>query len=286
MNERRNSNSNPANRSSGEFQARSVDDAVLKGLRELGLSRDEVDVEVIRPGSRGLLGLLGEEAVVRVSVRSLAAAREAPPEVRDAKTRGAVAEMHYVAPAPAPAPAVSMDLEEQGEAPLTGTSPGLIPADSVEDVARMGAETLQGLLDHMGLSAQVTRETPTEAGVEPTAVLLNITGDDLGVLIGRQGETLRDLQFVTCLIVSRHTQHWPNLMVDVEHYKSRRQKSLVDLAKRMADRVRASGQPVSLEPMPPHERRFVHLALRDDPDVFTESTGQDEKRKVVIFPKK
>jgi spoIIIJ-associated protein len=106
------------------------------------------------------------------------------------------------------------------------------------------------------------------------------------VLIGRQGDTLRDLQFVTSLIVSRQTQRWPNLIVDVEHYKSRRQKSLVDLAKRMADRVRISGQPISLEPMPPHERRFVHLALRDDPDVLTESTGQDEKRKVVIMPRK
>lgn len=284
MSERRNSNNIPANRRSGEFRARSVDEAVLKGLRELGLSRDEVDVEVIRPGSRGLLGLLGEEAVVRVTLRSLAVTREAPPEVREVKARSAVAEEHYVAPTPAPA--AEMDFEEPAEAPLAATSPDLIPADAVEDVARMGAETLQSLLDHMGLSAQVTRETPTEAGVEPTAVLLNITGDDLGVLIGRQGETLRDLQFVTCLMVSRHTQHWPNLVVDVEHYKSRRQKTLVDLAKRMADRVRTSGQPISLEPMPPHERRFVHLALRDDPDVFTESTGQDEKRKVVILPKK
>lgn len=206
--------------------------------------------------------------------------------MRDAvAAHGKVPEEPVIEPAPAPAEEVGTRFPEQGGAPLAERLPEEVPAEEIEDVARLGAETLQSLLDHMGLSAQVARETPTEAGVEPTAVLLNITGADLGVLIGRQGETLRDLQFVTCLIVSRHTQHWPNLIVDVEHYKSRRQKSLVDLAKRMADRVRASGQPVSLEPMPPHERRFVHLALRDDPDVFTESTGQDEKRKVVILPK-
>ncbi len=276
MSERRNSNNILGHRRSGEFQARSVDEAVLKGLRELGLSRDDVDVEIIRPGSRGLLGLLGEEAVVRVSARSATAA--------------AVSLEDEVAEEPLAEPDLEPDEDmadlERGENRLQlENPPASIPAESVEDVARMGAEALQGLLDRMGLSAQVTREFPADAGTESPAVLLNITGTDLGSLIGRQGETLRDLQFVTCLMVSRHTQHWPNLIVDVEHYKSRRQKSLVDLAKRMADRVRVSGQPLSLEPMPPHERRFVHLALRDDPDVYTESTGQDEKRKVVIFPK-
>jgi spoIIIJ-associated protein len=281
MDQQRNSNSMPDNpRSGGEYQARSVDEAVQKALRELGLSRDEVDVEIIRPGSRGLLGLLGEEAVVRVTARSMFASR-APLE-----EDGAPAEPS--AQAAAEQTEDSLAVWPEREAPATGEQPSAeVSAAATEDVARFGVETLQSLLDHMGLSAHVTREDlPAQGDAEPAAVLLNITGPDLGVLIGRQGETLRDLQFVTSLIVSRHTQRWPNLVVDVEHYKSRRQKSLVDLAKRMADRVRISGQPVSLEPMPPHERRFVHLALRDDPDVFTESTGQDEKRKVVIMPKK
>jgi len=161
------------------------------------------------------------------------------------------------------------------------------PAVTPDEVARLGTEVLQNLLNHMGLQARVTREAAlVEDDAEPGAMLLNINGADLGVLIGRQGETLRDMQFLTCLIISRHTQRWPNVIVDVEHYKSRRQKSLVDLAKRMAERVRITAQPVSLEPMPPHERRIVHLALREHPDVFTESMGQDEKRKVVIMPKR
>lgn len=281
MNERRNSNSIPDHpRSGAEYQGRSVDDAVQKALRALGLSRDEVDVEIIRPGSRGLLGLLGEEAVVRVTPIST------PAVPVSLEGRGAPEE-----PTVETAPEQAEDSSTvwlAREAPATTEQPPAeVPAEVIEDVARFGAETLQNLLDHMGLNARVAREdVPAQSDAEPAAVLLNITGPDLGVLIGRQGETLRDLQFVTSLIVSRHTQRWPNLIVDVEHYKSRRQKSLVDLAKRMADRVRVSGQPVSLEPMPPHERRFVHLALRDDPDVFTESTGQDEKRKVVIMPKK
>ena len=115
---------------------------------------------------------------------------------------------------------------------------------------------------------------------------LNISGDGLGVLIGRRGATLNDLQYLTCLLVSRRVQRWPDLVVDVERYKARREKSLVELAKRMAERVRTTAQPLPLEPMPPNERRIVHLALRDDPNVYTESSGEDEERKVVIRPKK
>ncbi|MEM4724391.1 MAG: RNA-binding cell elongation regulator Jag/EloR, partial [Candidatus Hadarchaeum sp.] len=157
----------------------------------------------------------------------------------------------------------------------------------LEMLAQLGSEVLQNLLSYMGLQAMVTREeVPAEMQAGSPVVAFNISGTDLGVLIGRRGETLHDLQYLTCLLISRQTQHWPNIIVDVEHYKSRRQKSLVDLARRMANRVRITAQPVSLEPMPAYERRIVHLALREDPDVYTESVGQDDKRKVVILPKK
>jgi spoIIIJ-associated protein len=228
-----------------EITARSVDEAVLEALQQLGLTSEEVEVEVIKRGSRGLLGLLSEDAVVRVTAK-------------------------------APAP-VSVSIEEAPAAPV---------AADQEEIARLGVEVLQNLVDRMGLRARVAKEsTPLESQTDSDSVLLNVSGEDLGVLIGRRGETLRDLQFLTCLIISRHIQRWPNLIVDVEHYKARREKSLTDLALRMADRVRISGQSMPLEPMPPHERRIVHLALKDDPDVFTESVGQDERRKVVIMLK-
>jgi spoIIIJ-associated protein len=230
------------NSTSIEVSARSVDEAVLKALQELGLSHDEVEVEVVKQGSRGLLGLLSEDAVVRVTPKVPASVEEAP------------------------APSVVTDQHE---------------------LAQIGIEVLQNLVNYMGLRARVVRESaPLESQTGSDPVLLNVSGEDLGVLIGRRGETLRDLQFLTCLVISRHIQSWPNLIVDVEHYRSRREKSLIDLARRMADRVRTTAESVSLEPMPPHERRIVHLTLRDDPDVFTESVGQAEERKVVIMPKK
>jgi spoIIIJ-associated protein len=233
--------------------ARSVDEAVQRALQQLGVGMDEVDVEVLKQGSRGLLGLLSEEAQVRVTVRR--------------------------------SPAAAAPIEEITP-PVETKAVGAVPSGDEGETAQVGAEVLQGLLDRMGVRGRVTQEPSSVSDeTDATPILLNISGDDLGLLIGRRGETLRDLQFVTCLIVSRKTGRWPGLIVDVEHYKSRREKALVDLARRMADRVRESTEPMALEPMPPNERRIVHLTLRDDPDVRTESTGQGEKRKVVIFPK-
>lgn len=264
--------------SSIQTQGRTVDEAVTKALRELGLTRDAVDVEVIRPGSRGLLGLLGEEAVVRVTPR-----KESPRDgaasawKRQPPAESQLADDDY-------SDADDLDEEEEEEEEEEGEQYAAPAARSENELAQRSVDCLQGLLDHMGLKARVTLE-PVEDASEET-IGLNISGSEMGMLIGRQGETLRDLQFVTALMVSRHSQHWPNLVVDVEHYKARRRKALTDLARRMAERVRTSGQPLSLEPMPPGERRIVHIALKDDPDVYTESTGVEDKRRVVILPRK
>jgi spoIIIJ-associated protein len=271
-----------------QVSARTVDEATAKALRELSLTRDAVDVEVIRAGSRGLLGLLGEEAVVRVTARAATArpggAARPTYSIASGDNRADVGTPPaYSVSSPVRHEAGPIADEVEGEKEPEAADRD---SDTADDLARKSAEALQGLLDHMGLRARVTQEQPPEeGGIGADAVMLNISGSDMGVLIGRQGETLRDLQFMTALIVSRHSQRWPNLVVDVEHYKARRQQALMDLARRMADRVRASGESVSLEPMPAGERRIVHLALKDDPDVFTESTGFEDKRRVVIMLK-
>ncbi|MGQ9682358.1 MAG: Jag family protein, partial [Anaerolineae bacterium] len=151
--------------------------------------------------------------------------------------------------------------------------------------AEIGRHVVATLLSKMGLQAEVViagAAEPIEPGGEPPTVL-DIRGEDLGLLIGRRGETLRDLQFITRLIVSRKVGHWPNLVVDVQQYRAHREQALQQLARRMADKARLTRQPVPLEPMPPNERRIIHLALRDDPQVMTESTGEGEARKVVIM---
>ncbi len=220
-----------------EVRAVTVEEAIAKGLVELGRAEDEVEIEVLNPGSRGVLGIGAKEALIRLS---------------------------FVEP------------EEEEEAPPL--------EESVEQIAR---ETLQELLVKMGIKASVSirpeEEVPQDEDAPP--FILDIMGDDLGVLIGRRGQTLQALQYVTRLIVSREVQHWVNLVVDVEKYKLRREKSLRQLAQRMAERVSFGGQPVALEPMPPNERRIIHLTLRDHPIVTTKSIGKGDQRKVTIVPK-
>ncbi|NJL55893.1 KH domain-containing protein, partial [bacterium] len=142
------------------------------------------------------------------------------------------------------------------------------------------------LLDKMGLSAmvEVTRSEPTRPD-EPSPWLLNVEGDDLDVLIGRRGETLAALQYIVRLIVSRRLQRRANIVIDVSGYKSRRSDRLEQLALRMAEEAVRQERPVSLEPMPPNERRIVHMTLRDREDVYTKSTGEGDARKVTIVPK-
>lgn len=221
-------------------------------MTKLGASREALEIEVISEGSRGVFGIGAEDARVRAVLKSArTAAAPAPAKARPARPPVAEPEI----------PAGASDSE-------------------------VGRLVLTTLLAKMGLEATVSVTTasgPIDPGEEPPAVL-NIEGTDLGVLIGRRGETLRDLQFITRLIVSRKVGHWPNLVVDVEGYRKRREEVLTQLARRMADKARLTRQPVPLEPMPPNERRIVHIALRDDPNVMTESTGEGDARKVVIIP--
>lgn len=160
----------------------------------------------------------------------------------------------------------------------------LRPPKPEEEVTLVAKEVLERLLAGMGIEAQV-RLRPTDLSEGPNPIVLDITGENLGILIGRRGETLLALQYITRLIVNRGLHQWAEIIVDVEGYKKRRESSLTQLALRMADRATLLGQAVSLEPMPAHERRIIHLALRDHEKVTTESVGEGDLRKVVIFPR-
>ena len=147
------------------------------------------------------------------------------------------------------------------------------------DVIEIAKEVLNTLLKLMGIDGRVkvfSRELP---------VVLNVEGKDLGILIGRQGQTLTSLEYITRLVVAGKSNSWLPLNVDVADYKKRRQESLQRLALYLAEQVKVKKHPISLEPMPPDERRIVHLALADYPDVTTQSIGDGDNRKVVISPK-
>ena len=180
----------------------------------------------------------------------------------------------------------AVDDEEDAAAPQADQAP---VAGGIDQIAR---RTLEDLLERMDIHGYVTAvhsTVPGQHGEPEDTITLHVEGADeeaMGLLIGRRGETLRSLQFMVNLLVSRKVQKWPQVVVDVGNYRQRRQESLEGLARRMAERVRQSGRPLTLEPMGAYERRIVHLALRADPTVYTESSGEGENRKVVIFPAK
>ena len=155
------------------------------------------------------------------------------------------------------------------------------PEGEEVEFARQTLETLLGLIS---VEAEISVRAPKTPGdgVGLVKAVLDINGGDLGILIGRRGSTMASLQYLLNLMVSRRFKGQGPFAIDVEGYRQRREMSLRDLAFRMAERVRATGRTVTLEPMPANERRIVHLALSKDPTVGTESVGEGESRKVAI----
>ena len=141
------------------------------------------------------------------------------------------------------------------------------------------------LIHLMGLEAQVSAHYGDTDRDNRRYVNVDVRGNDLSVLIGRRSETLNAFQYLASLMIGKDTQQFIQLTVDVEGYRERREKQLIEMAKRMADQVAKNGRKQTLEPMPSAERRIIHIALREHPAVTTESTGEDPYRKVVILPK-
>ena len=289
---------------SHEIEARgaNVEAAIDAGLRRLGMNRDQVTVTIVDEGSRGLLGIGSREAVVRLKPAVAAppppppAPRPAPPPSRPAPPPTPPQQPPAPPPVARPEPPA---LREQPPArppqPVTPT-----PAAADEDETALAATTddelaaeaeaavavLSELLDKMHVNASVSASASEPDDLTGQRVnVLAINGDDLTVLIGPHGETLDALQFLGRLMVAHKLHRRSNFVVDVEGYRQRRVQALTRLAERMADKVRQRGEPISLEPMTAYERRIIHMALRDTPDVYTESAGEGKQRRVRIYPK-
>jgi len=156
------------------------------------------------------------------------------------------------------------------------------------DLFEVARGVLETLLERMGIEASVEmQDEPAGSEEKPGDQLtFDVMGDDLGILIGRRGQTLASLQFMVRLIVSHQTKRWVPIVVDIESYRRRRCEKLEALAERLAEQVRERGRPFTLRPMLPYERRIIHLALADYPRVTTESIGEGESRRVVIRPQR
>jgi spoIIIJ-associated protein len=271
-----------------EIIAPTVEEAIAQGLAQLGLTADAVSIEVLDTGNRGLFGLGKPQVRVRLTVNLPAG------EVQETRTESAVpAALSESKGAPEAKPVESPRTHDKPVAVArpgapVKASPPAKPAESQSEhdpVLDRAEAVISKLLHMLNLEAQVSAHYGASERDGRRNINVDIRGNDLSVLIGRRSETLSAFQYMASLIIGKETGQFVQLTVDVEGYRGRRERQLVQMAKRVAEQVAKNGRRQTLEPMPADERRIIHIALRDHPDVKTESTGEDPYRKVMILPK-
>ena len=300
-----------------EASGKSVDEAILQALSRLGRRRDEVDVTVLQEPSRGAFGIGSKDARVRVTVRPANVGAIITPEMADAllgpddsfpeegpyvededeeeeedfgdeeeDEEGEFEEEEMEEEEPAlffSSATISPELASEfggGDVSVAEGEMQEVEIPSREDV-EITVDVLQHILRYINMPATVqVRST--------NPLTLNISGihENLGLLIGRRGETLAALQLLVSLIVGHRTKHRMRIILDAENYRQRREENLRSLALRVAQQVRNYRRSIALEAMPPHERRIVHIALAESKDISTESIGEGDARRVVISLKR
>lgn len=232
-----------------EFEGKDPEDAIVQAAAHFNVPQEELEIEIISLGSSGLFGLLGgKKAKIRAALKS--------------------------------APIVAKTEEIEARVPLKTESETPSETEADVDLAPQAQEILTQLLQKMG-------ETCTIQGIqEPNQVNLIIEGEDAGLLIGKQGQTLEALQYLVTKILSKQTKRKPRVVIDIESYRERHKQSLVELALKHGEKAKRLNKPVTLNPMNAHDRRIVHLALQQDRDIKTKSRGEGLYKKIIIYPVK
>ena len=290
-----------------EASAKTVEEAIELGLQELGVSIGDVDVQVVEEGSKGLFGLFGSRPVkVRLTLKDSeedpladlledkkpAKAKKEPEKKPEKKPAEKKVEEKKPAPEKKkaekkPEPAAEKKAETKIEKPeirpMEKPEVTMIPAEELaaDSPAGIAHAFLMEMTKLMGVDVTIDMGTDADGNVYGY-----INGDTLGILIGRRGETLDAVQYLTSLKVNRGREGYIRVTLDTENYRAKREDTLIRLANRMANRALRTGRKVSLEPMNPYERRIIHYALQQTSGVTTHSEGEEPNRHVVITNKK
>lgn len=262
-----------------EISAKTVDDAITEGLVRLGTTTDKMDVEVLEKESSGFLGFIGKhDARIRVRIKEVKSSsmplkkevrQEKPAKVKDHTEAKAeekhVTEVHRK-------PKKKFDENDKGE-PVSSERQEKAKADAVK--------FLTDVFKAMNLEASINVEFDSAEN----ELTIDVKAEDMGVLIGKRGQTLDSLQYIVSLAINKDCSEYVKVKLDSENYRIRRKETLENLAKNIASKVKRTGKAVSLEPMNSFERRIIHSALQGDSDCGTYSEGADPYRKVVVKPK-
>ena len=262
-----------------EISAKTVDDAITEGLVRLGTTTDKMDVEVLEKESSGFLGFIGKhDARIRVRIKEVKSSsmplkkevrQEKPAKLKDHTEAKAeekhVTEVHRK-------PKKKFDENDKGE-PVSSERQEKAKADAVK--------FLTDVFKAMNLEASINVEFDSAEN----ELTIDVKAEDMGVLIGKRGQTLDSLQYIVSLAINKDCSEYVKVKLDSENYRVRRKETLENLAKNIASKVKRTGKAVSLEPMNSFERRIIHSALQGDSDCETYSEGADPYRKVVVKPK-
>ena len=241
----------PKKNISTEKKGKSVEEAIELALAELNIAREDAVIEVLQEPAKGFLGIGAKEAEVRVTAKADAA----------------------------PAPTKKVEPEKKPEkkpAKKVAKVGGVYSSDSPAENAK---NFISDILTAMGLEVTVTAE------LKDDIVEVNLEGDNMGVVIGKRGDTLDSIQYLTSLVVNQKSEDYIKVSIDTENYREKREEALCALSQRLAAKVARTGKKFALEPMNPYERRIIHSNLQNNEDVTTFSIGQEPYRKVVIAPK-
>ncbi len=251
-----------------EFQGKNPEDAIDKACRKLNLARDGMEIEILEPGSAGIFGLVGgRKAKIKVIIP--AEIFESPEEPVEEPTMEQAGEPEPISESeskPESKPESESEPEEESEQKENGLS--------------VGKEALENILDLIPMEGVLVK-----AKMNDGIITLDIEGDKSGLLIGRKGRTLDALQFIVNKIVNKTLERRNQVVVDSESYRKRRKEFLTQMAQQMGAKAKRIKRPVATNLLYPHDRRIVHLALRDDRELNTKSRGDGLFKKVIIIPK-
>lgn len=263
--------------------AKTVDDAITEALIQLGVTSDRLEYEVIEKGSSGFLGIGMKQAVIEARRKPEPVVEEPEIQVKEEKP---VIKKEPVKEAKKKEPFKKEAKREIKKEVVQTEAEPLVKRETelavVEDETKKAVESfLRDTLKAMGMSVELTSKIDSDG-----AFSVEMKGDNMGILIGKRGQTLDSLQYLANRVANKYQDGYVRVKLDTENYRSRREETLKNLAKNIAYKVKRSRRPVSLEPMNPYERRIIHAALQSDPYVTTHSEGEEPYRKVVVTLKR
>jgi spoIIIJ-associated protein len=282
--------------SAKEYTAKSVEEALEKALNEMMLTREDIHYEIVQQPSKGFLGFGQKDAVVRVSKKDAAETKVEAVEVKDVKTEEK-AEVKAEIPVQEPTPVVEVVVDDTEEQEVEISFEEAFDTDIDEEteeldvaVAKADKKELYEAAEAKGRAflAKIFDEMKLDVVIDVKEnggyLVFDLQGENLGILIGRRGDTLDSLQFLLNLVINDKNNAKVKGIIDIENYRAKREETLIGLGHKLAAKARKTGQKVVLEPMNPQERRIIHMALQNDKRVTTYSEGEEPYRKVVIEP--